>query len=447
MKVDLLREKILPSLLKLAWPLMATSFVQVTYALVDMMWLGRLGTNAVAAAGTVGTYIWLINSIMLIPKIGVSIRGSQSYGAGDYEQTKKSFRNALQYGVFLSIILSILCITFRESLIGIYNFEANVHQMGLDYFTIIALGFAFTFLNPIISACYGSMGNSLTPFKYNIIGLITNIILDPVLIFGYGPIPALGITGAAIATVFAQFVVTILFISFIIRENDLLYHANYSQAPSSDELKKITKLGIPGALSSGIQAIVTMVLNKFTSIYGSMPIAVYSVGSQVESISWLTSEGFASAITAFAGQNFGARKFDRIREMAKKSLSMMFAAGTVVMLAFIFFGNEIFNIFLPNDPEAVKLGVKYFIILGVSQPLMNIETGSSGVFNGIGQTRFPGVAGSLLNLLRIPMALFFMRYFGVLGIWMSMSISSILKGLVFYLVLRGRLNDLELEFE
>ena len=242
MKVDLLREKILPSLLKLAWPLMATSFVQVTYALVDMMWLGRLGTNAVAAAGTVGTYIWLINSIMLIPKIGVSIRGSQSYGAGDYEQTKKSFRNALQYGVFLSIILSILCITFRESLIGIYNFEANVHQMGLDYFTIIALGFAFTFLNPIISACYGSMGNSLTPFKYNIIGLITNIILDPVLIFGYGPIPALGITGAAIATVFAQFVVTILFISFIIRENDLLYHANYSQAPSSDELKKI-KIG------------------------------------------------------------------------------------------------------------------------------------------------------------------------------------------------------------
>ena len=447
MKVDLLREKILPSLLKLAWPLMATSFVQVTYALVDMMWLGRLGTNAVAAAGTVGTYVWLINSIMLIPKIGVSIRGSQSYGAGDYEQTKKSFRNALQYGVFLSIILSILCITFRESLIGIYNFEANVHQMGLDYFTIIALGFAFTFLNPIISACYGSMGNSLTPFKYNIIGLITNIILDPVLIFGYGPIPALGITGAAIATVFAQFVVTILFITFIIRENDLLYHANYSQAPSSDELKKITKLGIPGALSSGIQAIVTMVLNKFTSIYGSMPIAVYSVGSQVESISWLTSEGFASAITAFAGQKFGARKFDRIREMTKKSLSMMFAAGTVVMLAFIFFGNEIFNIFLPNDPEAVKLGVKYFIILGVSQPLMNIETGSSGVFNGIGQTRFPGVAGSLLNLLRIPMALFFMRYFDVLGIWISMSISSILKGLVFYIVLRGRLNELEYEYE
>lgn len=119
---------------------MATSFVQVTYYLVDMAWLGRLGTGAVAAAGTVGTYLWLINSLMLIPRIGVSIRGSQAYGAGDYEGTKRAFRNGLQMAFALALVLTILCLAFSHQLIGLYNFTEDVAGLGVDYLTVLALG-------------------------------------------------------------------------------------------------------------------------------------------------------------------------------------------------------------------------------------------------------------------------------------------------------------------
>lgn len=442
MKVNLLENKILPSLLKLATPLVATAFVLVAYNIIDTIWLGRLGTKAVAAAGTIGIYIWISNTIMTMARVGVSVRASHAFGKNDMERTKLAIRNSIQLAFAMGILISLLCFFLKKPLVDFYGLDGETADLAVDYFSMILLGFAFSFVNPVISSAYNSLGNSMTPFIFNTLGLIFNIILDPVLIFGLGPIPGLGIRGAGLATASSQALVTLAFVIYIYWEKGLVYESGFFKMPNLYEMTRIMLMGLPTSVRSLVQALVAIVLNKLTAGFGSVPLAVYSVGSQVESISYMTSEGFAMAMTAFAGQNYGAEKYSRIREMTKKGQGLMFLGGTIIMAAFIIFGESIYQLFLPHDPEAIRLGAKYLLILGLSQSLMNIEIGTIGIFNGIGRPAFPGLSGLVLNILRIPLSLALIPYYGVFGIWIAITISSNLKGIINYVALNYTMKRL-----
>lgn len=440
--IKLLEGKILQVLLRLSGPLMGTAFVQMAYALTDIIWIGRIGTNAVAASGTVGMLIWFSNALMLIPRVGMSIRSSQAYGAGDLKATMKSFRNGFQLAILIGLGLCVLMIVFRNQIIGFFGLVPNVAEMAIQYLSIIALGFVFSFINPVLSASYNSMGNSVTPFRMNVIGLVLNIVLDPIMIFGFGFIPGMGIRGAAAATVFSQMIVTILFIVLIFKEKDLVYRSGLRKAIDREEMIGIIKLGAPSFFQSGIHSAVTMILNKYMAFYGAIPVAVYSVGSMIESISWMTTDGFSAALAAFTGQNYGAKNFGRIKEAFKLSTIIVTILGLFVTLCFFLFGDPLFRVFLPNDDAAIALGIKYLKIIGLSQVFMTIEIACTGVYNGIGEPKTPGIIGVVFNILRVPLALLLIPVFGVLGVWVSMSISAGLKGIVSIGILRGRVDRL-----
>src|SRR5699024_10389310 len=143
----------------------------------------------------------------------------------------------------------------------------------------------FHFMNPLFSAIFNATGNSITPFKSTAIGLVANIILDPLLIFGMGPIPALGIKGAALATVLAQMVVTLIFI-MVTRKNKILFsNLNMLELPKKKYVKRIVKLGLPASMQSSAHAIISMILTRILAQWGATSIAVQSIGSQVESLS------------------------------------------------------------------------------------------------------------------------------------------------------------------
>ncbi|MDO5718350.1 MAG: MATE family efflux transporter [Tissierellia bacterium] len=443
--LNLLEGKILPVLLKLSAPLMGTAFVQITYVLADIIWVGRIGTEAVAASGTVGILIWFANALMLVPRVGLSIRGAHSYGAKDLESTKTIFRNGIQLAVIMGILLTLTTVIFKEGIIGYYGLADEVDRMAKDYLLVISFGFVLSFLNPVLSACYNSMGNSITPFRMNVIGLILNIALDPILIFGIGPIPGMGIVGAAMATVFSQLIVSILFIIIIKKSRDLIYRAGFFKQINISEMKKIIKLGLPGFLQSGVHSVAGMILNKYMAFYGAIPVAVYSVGSMIESVSWMTTDGISAAIAALVGQNYGAKREDRIKEAFRTSIVIVSILGILVTIAFYLFGDPIFRVFLPKDEEAIALGVKYLHIIGWSQVFMTVEIGSTGVFNGIGKPNIPGIIAVILNILRIPMAWIFMPIYGVLGVWISMSVSGILKGVFGFSILKGKIRKLKFD--
>lgn len=430
--INLTEGKISSTLTKLALPIMGTSFIQMMYNLTDMMWLGRLSTKAVAGAGTVGFFMWFGMSLVLISSIGVSVGVAQSYGRGDMEDAREYISNGIKLDIFIGIIYSLLMLIFRHEIIGFFNLDdTETVQLAIDYLVIIACGFVFHFINPIYSAIFNATGNSVTPFIVNTIGLVTNIVLDPILIFGIGPFPEMGIKGAALATIIAQIVVTSIYI-VISRKNKVLFsHLNLFKLPQKDYIGRICKLGIPAFLQSGVHAVISMALTRILAAWGPIPVAVSSIGSQIESISWMTAEGFSTAISAFVGQNYGAKNYERVKEGYYKGLRIVSTIGIFATMLLIFAGKPLFKIFTPDDAIAIAQGVIYLRILGFSQFFITIEIASAGAFNGIGKTHIPAIIGIILNALRIPGALMLSATaLGMAGVWWSMSISTIFKGII-----------------
>lgn len=430
--INLTEGPISSTLTKLALPIMGTSFIQMMYNLTDMMWLGRLSTNAVAGAGTAGFFMWFGMSLVLISQIGVSVGVSQAYGRGDMDDAREYISNGMKLDIFIGIIYSLLLVVLRHQAIGFFNLgDTEAIQMSIDYLVIVACGFIFHFINPIYSAIFNASGNSVTPFIINSMGLITNIILDPILIFGFGPIPAMGIKGAAFATVTAQIVVTSIYVLVSRKNRALFSHLNLFKLPKKNYIEKIARLGFPAFLQSGTHASISMILTKILAQWGPIPVAVASIGGQIESISWMTAEGFSTAISAFVGQNYGAKNYDRVEEGYYKGLMIVGIIGIFATVLLIFGGEPIFNIFMPNDPIAIEQGKIYLGILGLSQFFITIEIASAGAFNGLGRTHIPAATGIVLNGLRIPGAIILSStVLGMTGVWWSMSISTVLKGVI-----------------
>lgn len=449
-EVNLLKGDIFSALLKMALPLMGTAFVQMAYSLVDLMWLGRLSTGAVAAVGTCSFLVWIAQSITLIAKTGISVGLSQAYGRGDSKSAKEVWVSGFILNLIFCLSLTILYISMRNKIIGIYNLDSEVHKMAADYLLIVSAGLIFTFLNPVLSAAFFSKGNSITPFKISIISLFINLILDPFLIFGLSIFPKLGIRGAALATVFAQMISTILYLYVGYKDREIFVRTNYLSIPHKEYFNSILSLGFPASLQSLIHAMVGMVLNKYIASFGALYIAVYSIGSQIESISWMTADGFSVAFSAFFGQNFGAKNYERLHNGRREAMKIINIIGISTSLLLFFFAKNLFTLFIPRDPEAIIKGIDYLKIVSISQYFMALEIGTTGMLNGLGLTKYPAINAMILNISRIPLAFILMPIFAANGIWIAMSLSSVLKGIflsLIYLYLRKRTDGFRINMK
>ncbi len=449
-EVNLLKGDIFSALLKMALPLMGTAFVQMAYSLVDLMWLGRLSTGAVAAVGTCSFLVWIAQSITLIAKTGISVGLSQAYGRGDSKSAKEVWVSGFILNLIFCLSLTILYISMRNKIIGIYNLDSEVHKMAADYLLIVSAGLIFTFLNPVLSAAFFSKGNSITPFKISIISLVINLILDPFLIFGLSIFPKLGIRGAALATVFAQMISTLLYLYVGYKDREIFVRTNYFTIPQKEYFRSILSLGFPASLQSLIHAMVGMVLNKYIASFGALYIAVYSIGSQIESISWMTADGFSVAFSAFFGQNFGAKNYERLHNGRREAMKIVNIIGISTSLLLFFFAKNLFTLFIPRDPEAIIKGIDYLKIVSISQYFMALEIGTTGMLNGLGLTKYPAINAMILNISRIPLAFILMPIFAANGIWIAMSLSSVLKGIflsLIYLYLRKRTDGFRINMK
>lgn len=433
---NLTKGDISKSLFKLSIPLALTAFIQITYNFVDIFFLGRLGKDAIAGVGIAGFLFWIANAITLIPKIGTGVYASHAFGRSDDKETIKVLNNGYILTIAISIFYSLLLFLFSNYYVKFYGLTESASAYARDYLHIISFGMVFFFINPVLSQSFQSLGNSLTPFKINTIGLITNIIIDPILIFGYGPIPRLEAKGAALATVMAQIVVTLIFVFNIFRKNKILKSAISSFHYKRAWVISIFKMGFPAALMSSFMATISIILNKFMADFGEAAVAAYTVGSQLEAITWNTTEGLQVGIAAMVGQNYGAGLMERVKESIKKSFMILLTIGTISMVVLFAFRYQLFKLFVPNDKETIELGAIYLAILSFSQIFMSTEIGLTGAFNGLGDTKTPAIIGMVSDFSRIPISKIFMPIFGVAGVWLAMSLTSVAKGLlvVFMLV-------------
>lgn len=430
--IDLTEGPIASNLIKLSLPIMGTSFIQMAYNLTDMLFIGRQGSNALAAVGTAGFFTWFAFAVILLSKAGAQIKIAQSIGIKNEEETENYIRTSIQLNILLSLLYMVAIWLFHNQMIGFFRLGSeNVINFTKQYLLIVSLGLICFCINPLFTSILTASGDSHTPFIINSIALGTNIVLDWVLIFGIGPIPALNVAGAAIATITAQFVGTISFIIVIIKRKDMRFKQNYFSKIDFEHVKVLTKLGAPVALQEGLFSMFSMTIARLIAPFGAPAIAVQKVGSQIESISWMTAEGFSASLSAYVGQNYGAKKYDRILRGYKITMTLACSIGAFATLFLIFGRNFLISLFI-NEPKAIAIGADYLIILGLSQIFMCMEITTAGAFNGMGRTEIPSFVGITLTGARIPMAMALssIPLLGLNGVWWSISITSILKGVI-----------------
>lgn len=429
---DLTEGRITGTLVRLAMPIMATSIIQMAYNMTDLIWIGKLGSNAVAAVGTAGFFPWFGFAFILISKVGSEITVSQSLGRKDREAAREYARSALYLVSLLAIFWMIVLLVFNKDLIGFFRLEdESVNNQAMEYLRYVALGTLFNFLTVTFTGIYNGSGDSKTPFLITTAVLVLNIILDPILIFGWLGFPVMGVKGAAIATVISQFISAMIFIYLFITHRSPFPDFRFFRKPHWEYYRQIFKMGSPVALESAGFTIFAVVLARIVTKWGAMPIAVQRIGAQIEAISWMTASGFATALAAVVGQNFGAEKWERIWYSYRSAFLIVLGIGCFSTFLFIVFPKEIFSVFL-SEQEAVELGAVYLRILGISQIFMCVEIISSGAFKGMGRTIPPTIVSFTLTGMRIPLALLLsgIGTIGVNGVWWSLTLTSILKGII-----------------
>lgn len=439
-RINMLEGNINKVLIGLALPIIASNFVQTAYGLIDMIWIGRVGPDAISAIGTANFYVNLAAGITSIIVIGSGIRIAQMLGADKHEDASTYTKNAMVFTTILAVIVAAILFMTSKNLINFFNMNnPAVEGMSVSYLRHALVGIPFMFLSTLITTILTSYGNTKLTFKANTIGLLLNIVLDPIMIFGFAGFPAFGVVGAAWATTISRIVAVAILIYFSNHEIIASFKAKINLA----KLKDVVHISLPATAQTLIFTAISMVIGRLIIEFGTDAIATQKIGIQIESITWVTIGGLQGAISAFVGQNFGANKYDRIDKGYHSALRIVTVFGLVITGIFLLFPKPIFSIFV-SDSHVIDMGVGYMTAIAFSQVFMCFEMLSVGAFNGMGKTYAPPLVSIVFTSLRIPIAIFLKPYLGLSGIWWAISITSVFKGVIllgWYEILLKRLRE------
>jgi len=440
---DLTKGPIGKKLMSLALPIMATSFIQMAYTLTDIAWVGRIGSEAVAAIGIIGYANWMVSATALLNKVGSEVSISQAIGAKDTQRARILATHNITMGIVLSIIMCLIFFLGSSLYVHLFGLEEKIASLSGSYLRIFSTGFPFIFLAATFTGIYNAAGLSKVPFYISSIGLGINMILDPLFIFIFD----LGTDGAAYATWISQGIVVVLFIYQIIVRDQLLGGFPLVSKLKKEYVIRLARIGAPVTMFNGLFCLCSMFMIRLASQQGGyIGVMCFSTGSQIEAITWNSAQGLSTALSTFVGQNYSAGLYQRVMRAFKITIYIGLGIGTFSSLLFIFAGENIFAIFVPEETAYIA-GGKYLYVLAFSQIAMFMEIAGQGLFYGVGRTVTPAINSIVFNYLRIPLA-FFLIYlgWGLEGIWWSITNSTILKGfmlLAWFYILRNKMFNLK----
>ena len=425
-KIDLTQGKVIKVLTALALPIMGSSLLQFTYNLIDMLWVGGLGSDAVASIGSSSFFTGLGYSINSLVVIGAGIKVSHAIGEKNNKDVKQYINSGLAINFVISIIYALILIILGKSFISFLNLNNEfVERNSYYYLAMNAPILFFSFFNSLYTRIFSSFGNNGDSLKINAIGMIINIVLDPIFIYIF----KLGVVGAAIATLIANIV---MFILYRIKSNGIL-HYDKSIGIDKEKVMEIIRLGFPMAFQRILFTVVNIILAKIIAIFGTNSIAAQKIGLQIESITYMVIGGLNGAIASFTGQNFGASKFKRIKQGYYTALLLGITYSIIMSVIFIVFKEPIIRLFI-REKNTILIASGYLQAVAFSQSFSTIEMVSNGLFTGLGMPKIPAIISIVFTVLRIPIALVLMKTLGIQGVWWSIAISSILKGVAAYSV-------------
>lgn len=423
------------AILRLAWPATLAMLLHTLFSITDAIWVGRLGATPIAAVISATFIVWILLSLTSVLSTGVVALVSRHVGAGDFraarDVTEESFRFALIY----AIVISVLGLLARGVLFDLMNLAPEVAHLGGIYMGVyFSAGILVVFVE-WGGSVFRAAGNTRLPMVVTSLAVALNILLDPLLIFGWGFVPGWGSTGAAIATAVSYCAASIVLF--------ILFHG--SRLPFPVQLRligkvdwrrigRLVRIGVPISISGISFSVIYLFVNRITAQFGTPAVAALGIGNRIESINYLVAFGCATAVATLVGQNLGARNPDRAAELTHKTVVLISAFTGVMTAVFLLFPEAIMRIFV-DDPEVLEAGKDYVRILAISQILMGWEIVIEGAYSGAGDTIPPMVVSIVGSVLRIPLAWFLAVHqgWGINGVWWAITISTLLKGTAIYI--------------
>ena len=412
-----------PVVLKLAAPAVAMMACHFSFNLIDSIWVGRLiGPAALAAVSTAGFYVWVALSLGEMVEIGLIAVAARRHGEGNPERAARAAAAALAYALAAGVVVAGVGLVVMDDLFRLMMVPPEVAQLGHTYLATWLLGAPLVFGFFAVEATFRAAGDTRTPFLMLAGSVLVSIGLDPLLIAGVGPFPRLGVEGAALASVMVRGGGFLLGVVIALRRG-LIRIA----APDWRALPTIVRIGAPLSLAGVLLSAIYMFLTRFTSRFGTPALAALGVGHKMEGLGFIAISGFSLAASALVGQNLGAGQEERAREAVRLTVKYCLVVTVTTAVAFLVIPETFVSLFT-SDRDVIADGALYLRVIAFAQIGQSFELILEGALAGAGYTFWPQVASTSLTALRIPLAAWWSGAVGLLGIWLALSVTAILRG-------------------
>lgn len=402
--LDLTRGPLLGALVRLATPVVVMQLCHTLYHWVDVMWVGRLGAAATAAVTTSFFAVWSMWALADLGGVAVAATVSRHIGAGEPGKAAYGAAQAALLAATLGIVVSLFGGPLAEPLFHVLGAPAEVVAPAVTFLRIVLGGAVVSFLFVLGESTMRAAGDTRTPLVIVATSLGINAVLDPILIFGVGPLPAMGVAGAAAATVVSQFFAVAWFAVLAWRRHPALpFDFAALRRPAPRYALALARIGVPFSLIGILYSIVYLWMAHVAAPFGTAALAVLGIANRVESLTYLVAVGFGLACEALVGQNLGAGRADRAERAAWLSTGLMVGLGLVVSIPMWIVPEWLIGWFTA-DAEVIARGVPYLRILALCQAFTALEIVLNGAFSGAGDTLPPSTISVTVSLIRIPLA-------------------------------------------
>ncbi|RSK50274.1 MATE family efflux transporter [Hymenobacter rigui] len=424
---------ILRALLTLALPIVLANLLQTGYQLVDAYWVGRLGANAVAAVAV----SFPINFLLVALGSGFSVAGSvlvaRSFGARDLATVNHVAAQTLVLETALALVLAVVAYFASPLLLGLIGVGADIFTEANAFQRVLFLGLPLNFGFIMFQSLMRGVGQVRIPLYINILALALNFLLDPLFIYGYGPIQGLGVAGAALATVSTQALSMVLGLVVMLRGTAGLRLSFRGFRPDTALMQRAFRLGAPSSVDLSARALGLSVMTTLAAGFGTTVLATYGIGSRLLALGIIPALGISLACSTLVAQNLGARRPDRARQTARYAIATSFLGLLLVGAAIFLAARPLVQFFLAGDEAVTADAVEFVRIAAGSLCFTGVQQSVSGALRGAGNT----LAAMLLTIistwvLQFPIAWYLSSHtdLGFRGLWWSFVASNALAAVL-----------------
>lgn len=424
----------LQAILSLAIPVVINSFLQTMYNLTDTYWLGKIGTNELAAINLVTP----VQNIIINFGTGITVAGSvliaQYIGAGEKENAKSMANQIFACAGCFSLLCAAVIFLTTSGIVSWLGADGDTYRHACTYLRVVIWDMPFLYMVNIFSAVHQAQGDTVRPMFLNLGGIALNMILDPLLMVGM----QMGTAGAALATLLAKLVPAVVAFILLSRSRNEVHLDVRHMKFEWEKLKLIFKIGLPTAIGGSTMQLGFLLMSRNVYVYGDQAMAAYGIGNKVNGLITLPSNGIGSAVATIVGQNMGAKQTERAREGYLLSMKIctvfLFVGGMILSRDVISTG--IVSIF-SDDAEVIAMAADFLSIMAFWCFTNGVYNATSGLFQGTGHTEVTmAVDASRLWVFRF-LTLWFCEsilHMGVRSVWYSVVVSNGISSVILYIL-------------